>query len=289
MEKNHPYLLLRPPQKRLLRGDGRESSPISLVDFGCGLAGPCNEPSCGPSALSCGPSALSCGEAQDFSLVSQVVLGRDPRPNPLKGTLSFRVGVSGEACGLVQAIAMGKRAFYGNETPISPPRARILQSPSKTRDASRDTSGEADPLVGAPRDSMMLYSSQLMDQGLLTDEALCEEASKYVDLCFIPLGGRDLFSPSPSSFGRVTLNEGSCGGSASEVNEEEQTPLSIILVDGSNRVLASKGEKPVAGEGARGEFEGLLQDLDGCRWDDNCLARFSKFLGFSTKVLKAKS
>ncbi|RVW24684.1 hypothetical protein CK203_082201 [Vitis vinifera] len=30
-----------------------------------------------------------------------------------------------------------------------------------------------------------------------------------------------------------------------------------------------------------GEFEGMLQDLDGCRWDDSYLARFSKFLGFS--------
>ena len=75
-----------------LVGGGRESSPISLDDFGCGLAGPCSGPSCGPSAL-------SCGEAQDFCLVSWVVLGRDPRPSHLKGTLSNREGVSGEACG----------------------------------------------------------------------------------------------------------------------------------------------------------------------------------------------
>ena len=124
----------------------------------------------------------------------------------------------------------------------------------------------------------------MMDRGLLTDEALCEEASRYVDLCFIPMGGRDLSSPSPSSssFGRVTLNEGSIGVSVSEFNEEEQTLLSIILADGSNGVLASKGEKPMAGEGSGGKFEGLLQDLDGCRWDDSYLARFSKFLGFST-------
>ena len=265
-----------------LVGGGRESSPISLDEFGCGLASPCSGPGCGPSAL-------SCGEAQGFCLVSWVVLGRTPRPGHLKDPLSNREGVSGEACGPVRAVAMGEGAFYGNETPISPPRARVMQSPSKIRGASRDASGEADPLVGLPRDSTMLCSSQLMDWGHLTDEEFCEEASRYVDLCFIPLGGQDLSSSSPSSFGRVTLNEGSFGGSASEVNEEEQTPLSIILVDGSNRVLASKGEKPVAGEGARGEFEGLLQDLDGCRWDDNCLARFSKFLGFSTKVLKAKS
>ncbi|RVW32661.1 Transposon TX1 uncharacterized 149 kDa protein [Vitis vinifera] len=154
---------------------------------------------------------------------------------------------------------MGEGAFYGNETPISPPRARVMQSPSKIKGGSRDASREADPLVGLSRDSTMLCSSQLMDRGHLTNEALCEEASRYVDLCFIPLGGWDLSSSSPSSFERVTLNEGSFG------------------------VLASKGEKPVIREGAGGEFEGLLQDLDGCRWDDSCLVRFSKFLGFSTE------
>ena len=66
-----------------LVGGGREASPNSQDKLGCGLAGPCSGPSCGPSAL-------SCGEAQDFCLVSWVVLGRDPRPNHLKGTLSNR-------------------------------------------------------------------------------------------------------------------------------------------------------------------------------------------------------
>ncbi|RVW65636.1 Transposon TX1 uncharacterized 149 kDa protein [Vitis vinifera] len=64
---------------------------------------------------------------------------------------------------------------------------------------------------------------------------------------------------------------GSFGGLASVVNKEEQTPLSIILANGSNGVLASKGEKSVAGEDAGGEFEGLFQDLEGCRWDNSCL------------------
>ena len=50
----------------------------------------------------------------------------------------------------------------------------------------------------------------------------------------------------------MTLNEGSIDVSVSEVNEEEQTLLSIILANGSNGVLASEGEKPVAGEGPGG-------------------------------------
>ena len=66
---------------------------------------------------------------------------------------------------------------------------------------------------------------------------------------------------------------------------EEQIPLSIILADGSTREMASEGDKTMAGEGVGGEFEELLQDLEGkgCRWDDSCLARFNKFLGFSTE------
>ena len=150
-----------------------------------------------------------------------MVLGLDPRPSHLKGLLSIRERVSGEACGPVRAVAMGEGAFYGNESPISPSRAHVMQSPSKIRGASRGASGEADPFVGLLRDSKMLCSSQLMVRGHLTDEALCEEASRYVDLCFIPLGGRNLSSSFPSSFGRVTLNEGFFGGSASMVNEEE--------------------------------------------------------------------
>ena len=237
MEENHPYLLMRPLQKRLLRGDGRESSPISLVDFGCGLAGPCSGPSCGPSAL-------SCGEAQGFCLVSWVVLGRTPRPGHLKGPLSNREGVSGEACGPVRAVAMGEGAFYGNETPISPPRARVMQSPSKIKGGSRDASREADPLVGLSRDSTMLCSSQLMDRGHLTNEALCEEASRYVNRRFFPMGGRELSSSSLSSgLDQAGAKEGALSGLVSMVEGEEQLPLSIILADESNGELGTEGVK----------------------------------------------
>ncbi|RVW30380.1 Transposon TX1 uncharacterized 149 kDa protein [Vitis vinifera] len=71
----------------------------------------------------------------------------------------------------------------------------------------QDARGEVDPLVGLPRDSTAHVSSQMMDRGFLTDEALCEEASS------------------------VSFPEG---------NEEEQTPLSIILADGSKGVLVSE-------------------------------------------------
>ena len=48
------------------------------------------------------------------------------------------------------------------------------------------------------------------------------------------------------------LNEGFFGGLAPVVNEEEQTLLRIILADGSNGELVSKGEKSMVGKGAGG-------------------------------------
>ncbi|RVW23505.1 Transposon TX1 uncharacterized 149 kDa protein [Vitis vinifera] len=79
--------------------------------------------------------------------------------------------------------------------------------------------------------------------------------------------------------------EGNSSGLISEIEGEEQLPLSIILADGSNEEMGPKGERSSGGEGRGDEFEVLLQDLEGrgCRWDDSCLARFSKFLGFSTE------
>ena len=97
-------------------------------------------------------------------------------------------------------------------------------------------------------------TSQTTERGHLTDKALCEEASRYVDPRSFPMGGRELSSSTPSVFGRVVLNEGSFGGLASVVNGEEQIPLRIILADGSNGELVSKGEKFVASESVGGEF-----------------------------------
>ncbi|RVW89948.1 hypothetical protein CK203_036517 [Vitis vinifera] len=59
-----------------------------------------------------------------------------------------------------------------------------------------------------------------MDRGLLTDEALCEEASKYVDLFFIPMG----------------------------------VGISLLLL-----LLLSTGEKPVAEEGPVGSLRGCFR------------------------------
>ncbi|RVW77811.1 hypothetical protein CK203_054452 [Vitis vinifera] len=222
-----------------LVGGDRESSPISLDKFGCGLAGPCNGPSCGPSAL-------SCGEAQGPCLASRVVLSRDPRPSHLKGPLSIREGCQVRPVGLFELSQLKKGPFMGTS-----PQSLLIGIVLCSRHPKSRVQVERKRRSRPP----------------------CRAAERLDDA----IGGRNLSSSSPSSFGRVTLNEGSFGCSASVVNEEEQTPLSIILIDDSNGVLASKGEKPMAGEGAGGEFEGLLQDLDGCRWDDSCLARRPKF------------
>ncbi|RVX04382.1 hypothetical protein CK203_018611 [Vitis vinifera] len=123
-------------------------------------------------------------------------LGRGPRPNPC----SFSEGMSGEAGGPIQAGALLDEVSDGFETPYSLPRAQFMQSIPISRGVSQDARGEVDPLVGLPRDSSARVSSQMMDRGFLTDEALAKR----------------------------------------------------------------------------------LPGMDGCRWDDSYLARFSKFLGFST-------
>ena len=83
-------------------------------------------------------------------------------------------------------------------------------------------------------------------------------------------------------------------GLISVTEGEEQLPLSIILADGSTGEMDTEGEKSLGGDGrgwgGGGEVEVLLQDLEekGGRWDDSCLARFSKFLGFSTDGIEGE-
>ena len=146
-------------------------------------------------------------------------------------------------CGPIEADAKGEGAFFGDEAPVSLSRAQSEPSIIKERGAN----GDDDPLVGL---SMMAFETA--ERGLLTDEALRKEASRYVESLYFPMEGRVLSSSTPSDFGRAVLNEGSFCGLASVVNGEEQFSLSIILADGRNGEMTSKGEKMVAGEGVGG-------------------------------------
>ncbi|RVX04946.1 putative ribonuclease H protein [Vitis vinifera] len=142
------------------------------------------------------------------------------------------------------------------------------------------------PYVDNLRAASLSEAFAVSKSGSLTDEALRDEASRYVGLPSPSVGGRET-SPSSlfSGIDWAGTKEGVSFGLISEIEGEEQLPLSIILADGSNGEMGLEGERSSGGEGRGDEFEILLQDLEGrgCRWDDSCLARFTKFLGFSTE------
>ena len=178
--------------------------------------------------------------------------------------------------------AMGGGVLFGEESSITRPRAQSVSSISKERGAS----GDVDPLVGMTRVAMLMEVFAVVKRGLMTDKVLRDEASRYIETSLLFVEGWELSSSTFSSgFDRAVLKEGAFAGFASMIVGEEQLPLSIILVDGNNGEMVFEGEKSLVGEGVGGEFEDLLQDLEGkgCRWDDSFLARFSKFLGFSTE------
>ena len=178
--------------------------------------------------------------------------------------------------------AMGGGVLFGEESSITRPRAQSVSSISKERGAS----GDADPLVGMTRVAMLMEVFAVVKWGLMIDKVLRHEASRYIETSSLFVEGWELSSSTFSSgFDRAVLKEGAFAGFASMIVGEEQLPLSIILVDGNNGEMVFEGEKSLVGEGVGGEFEDLLQDLEGkgCRWDDSCLARFNKFLGFSTE------
>ncbi|RVW65755.1 LINE-1 retrotransposable element ORF2 protein [Vitis vinifera] len=138
---------------------------------------------------------------------------------------------------------------------FSSPRARA-QSPGAEKG-----SGDADSLVlEDPIVDNLRAASQSVAFAVpkMTDQALRDEASRYVGLPSV--GGREI-SPSSLSSGidRAGTNEGVSSGLISEIEGEEQLPLSIILADGCNGEMGPGGRDP------------------------RCLARFSKFLGFSTE------
>ena len=148
-----------------------------------------------------------------------------------------------------------------------------------------------DPLVGLIRTALSLEALEVMERASLIDEDLFAEASRYVETLSFSVGGQELsFSTSSSRFGRVVMKEGSFGGLTSVDGGEEPNLLSIILADGRSGEMTSEGEKTLVEEGVGSEDEELLQDLEGkgCRWDDSCLARFNKFLGFSTEGFKCE-
>ncbi|RVW20562.1 putative ribonuclease H protein [Vitis vinifera] len=92
-----------------------------------------------------------------------------------------------------------------------------------------------DPIVGSTRDAKPLEVSVVVERGSMTDEALCVEASRYVEYSALSVG--------------VSVVEG-----------EEQLPLSIILADESNGELGTEGVKSSGRiDGGRGETK--IQDM----------------------------
>ena len=67
--------------------------------------------------------------------------------------------------GSIGTDAKGERAFYGDEAPVSLPRARSEQLFSKDRGAGGDASGDDDPLVGLSREALPLMTSQTTEKG----------------------------------------------------------------------------------------------------------------------------
>ena len=117
----------------------------------------------------------------------------------------------------------------------------------------RGVNGVDDPIVGTTRDAKPLEVSAVVERGSMTDEALPVEASRHVEYSALYVGGRELSSSTLSSgFDWAGAKEGTLSGLVSVIEGEEQLPLSIILVDGSNGELGTEGEKSSGGEGGAG-------------------------------------
>lgn len=82
----------------------------------------------------------------------------------------------------------------------------------------------------------------MVERATFIDEALYAEASRYIDSPSFFIGGRDLYSSTPSGFDRVVENGGSLGGLASVDDGKEQNPLSIILLNGRSWEMTFEGE-----------------------------------------------
>lgn len=85
------------------------------------------------------------------------------------------------------------------------------------------------------------------------------------------------------------------GGLATVEGVGFQAPLSVILAAGSPWVMETEGEKSLAEIGVWGEVERPVLDeplqetgVSGSSWDDSCLEKFSKSLGFSTEGVEGE-
>ncbi|RVX17736.1 hypothetical protein CK203_004224 [Vitis vinifera] len=98
----------------------------------------------------------------------------------------------------------------------------------------------------------------------ITNEALVAEASRYDSFLFVFGRDQDIFSSTPSSGYDRALVVGEFSG-LGEVDVVEgvgfQAPLSAVFIDGNPWEM----------------------EVPGSRWDDSCLAKFNKSLGFTTE------
>ena len=156
-------------------------------------------------------------------------------------------------CPRVQTLSM-ERGVNGDVDPLvlgEEPSASRLRA--QTISMERGVNGDDDPIVGMTRVAMPTKVSAVVKRGSMTDEALRVEASRYVENSLLSVGGRELSSSTLSSgFDWAGAKEGTLSGLVSVIEGEEQLPLSIILVDGSNGELGTEGEKSSGGEGGAG-------------------------------------
>ncbi|WJZ80732.1 hypothetical protein VitviT2T_000628 [Vitis vinifera] len=275
--------------------------------------GPCSEPNGAGIGVLQGLS-FEGGNCQGPFIVPLKSMGHTARPIISFEELGCSEGEKGAGCGLDGLAAVVGEAI-SREGPLdSRPRASsssleaeemgvadplepgddLSRPRAQVRSMARGVSGDVDPLVGMSRDPKPPEVSEV-GRGEMTDEALRVEASRYVDISSISVGGRVLSSSSLSSgFVRAGAKVAASSGLIALNEVEEQLPLSIILADGNIGVMDTEGEKSLGGDGGGGggggEFEVLLQELEerGDRWDDSCLVRFSKFLGFSTDGIEGE-
>ena len=235
------------------------------------VVGPCSEPNGAGIGVLQGLSFVG-GMSQGPIIVPLKSMGHTARPIISIEELGCSEGEKGAGCGLdglatvigeaisgegpldsrsrassssLEADAMGVADPLEPGDDLSRPRAQV-------RSMARGVSGDVDPLVGMSRDPKPPEVSEV-GRGEMTDEALRVEASRYVDISSISVGGRVLSSSSLSSgFVRAGAKVAASSGLIALNKVEEQLPLSIILADGNIGVMDTEGEKSLGGDGGGG-------------------------------------